>query len=198
MSTGRKIAIALGVVLLLFVFWETLTSLVAYADNAYVRSDLVGLAPQVTGHVVGVHVQDNRPVRRGDLLLSIDPVPFQLAVNAAKTALAESVAQAEADRATATAAKDAPAGAVAARDLAHQNGERTRKLTAESFASRAALDAANQAMRHAETAVDAAQAAVARATRNIAAPVVVDVHELLFAAVMVIGPPKAARTAAAG
>jgi multidrug resistance efflux pump len=152
----------------------------------------------VTGHVVGVHVQDNRPVRRGDLLLSIDPVPFQLAVNAAKTALAESVAQAEADRATATAAKDAPAGAVAARDLAHQNGERTRKLTAESFASRAALDAANEATRHAETAVDAAQAAVARATRNIAAPVVVDVHELLFAAVMVIGPPKAARTAAAG
>jgi membrane fusion protein, multidrug efflux system len=58
--------------------WEVLTNYAAYTSDATVRSDLVSVAPLVTGHIVAVHVRDNQAVRRGDLLVSIDPEPFKL------------------------------------------------------------------------------------------------------------------------
>jgi multidrug efflux system membrane fusion protein len=63
-----------------FLCWEIATRLVAYTDDAYVRSDLIGVAPQVTGRILAVHVRDNQEVRRGDLLVSIDPEPFRFQV----------------------------------------------------------------------------------------------------------------------
>ena len=60
--------LGIGALLLLFVAWQVLTSFVAYTDDAYVRSDLVAMAPQVTGHIVTVAVTDNQRVHRGDLL----------------------------------------------------------------------------------------------------------------------------------
>ena len=72
----------------MFVGWEMLTTFVAYTDDAYVRSDLVAFSPQVTGQIAAVHVEDNQQVHRGVLLVSIDPVPFQLAVDARKAELA--------------------------------------------------------------------------------------------------------------
>lgn len=87
-STPRKLLLAAGTVLLLFIGWETLTTFVAYTDDAYVQSDLVALSSQVTGQIAAVHVHDNQQVHRGDLLVSIDPVPFQLAFDARKAELA--------------------------------------------------------------------------------------------------------------
>ena len=72
MPTGRRVVIALAVVLILFLAWEGLTTVVAYTDDAYVRSNLIAFAPQVTGHVIAVHVRDNQTVRKGDRLISID------------------------------------------------------------------------------------------------------------------------------
>ena len=132
------------------------------------RSDLVAFSPEITGHIIAVHVQDNQQVHKGDLLVSIDPVPFQLAANARKAELAAANAQAQADRDGIAAARDALAAAVAARDLADVNQKRTATLTTEAFASRQALDTANETLRRASADVDAAQAAVERAQRLLA------------------------------
>jgi membrane fusion protein, multidrug efflux system len=167
MSTGRRILLALAAVLLVFLAWEGLTTVIAYTDDAYVRSDLVAFAPQVTGHVVAVHVRDNQTVRKGDKLISIDPVPFQLAVQVQQAALAAAIAQAQADKDAATAARNQLAEAVAARDLADVNQKRAATLATEQFGSRQALDAANEVMRRAHAEVDVAEAAVARATHLI-------------------------------
>ena len=70
-----------GTILGLFIFWEVFTTFVIYTDDAYVRSDLVALAPEITGRIIAVHVVDNQPVKKGDKLVTIDPVPFQLVVN---------------------------------------------------------------------------------------------------------------------
>jgi multidrug efflux system membrane fusion protein len=168
-STGRKILLALAVVLVLFVAWETLTTFVAYTDDAYVRSNLVAFAPQVTGHVVGVHVRDNQAAHRNDLLISIDPVPFQLTFDARKAKLQEAQAQANAARDQVTVAQDTLQAAVAARDLAAATQRRTRALSADSFASRQTLDTATASMQRAEADVESAQAGIARAQRMVAA-----------------------------
>jgi multidrug efflux system membrane fusion protein len=167
-STLRRVGFALAAVLVVFLVWETVTRVVAYTDDAYVRSDLVAFSPQVTGHVIGVHVLDNQTVRKGDLLISIDPVPFQLAVQARKAALAAAIAQEQADRDSASASQNLLTEAIAARELADANQRRAASLAADEFASRQALDAANETMQRTHAAVDAAKAAVERAERLIA------------------------------
>ncbi|KQV84062.1 HlyD family secretion protein [Rhizobium sp. Root1220] len=62
-------------------------------DDAYVQADVVAIAPQVAGYIQTLHVNDNQPVKAGDILATIDPRDFQAAVDQAKA----DVAQAEAD-----------------------------------------------------------------------------------------------------
>jgi multidrug resistance efflux pump len=42
----------------------------------------------VKGHVLKVHAQANQPVKKGDLLLEINPEPFQYTVNQMEAQLA--------------------------------------------------------------------------------------------------------------
>ncbi len=168
MATRHRVLLTLSLVFGIFLLWEVLTTFIAYTDDAYVRSDLVDFAPQVTGHVIAVHVKDNQTVRKGDLLISIDPVPFQLAVQAHKAALAAAIAQEQADQAAAGAAREQLTEALAARDLADVNQKRAATLAVEQFGSRQALDAANEVQRRTHAEVDAAQSAVSRADRLIA------------------------------
>jgi multidrug resistance efflux pump len=44
----------------------------------------VQIVPRVTGRVIEVPVEPNRPVKKGDVLFRVDPVPFQLKVKAAQ------------------------------------------------------------------------------------------------------------------
>lgn len=50
---------------------------------------VIPVVPRVTGQVTEVPVEPNRPIKKGDVLFKIDPVPFQEAYNAAKARLAE-------------------------------------------------------------------------------------------------------------
>jgi len=64
--------------------WETRPQ----TDDATVRANFVGIAPQVNGHIVELHVRDNQQVRAGDLLFVIDPRPYSIALERARAALA--------------------------------------------------------------------------------------------------------------
>jgi multidrug efflux system membrane fusion protein len=44
-------------------------------DDATVRANFIGVAPEVSGHIVELPVQDNQFVHEGDLLFVIDPRP---------------------------------------------------------------------------------------------------------------------------
>ena len=102
----HRVAFIVGTIVVLFGAWQLLTSIIAYTDDAYVRSDLIAIAPEVTGRIVAVHVVDNQEIKVGDRLLDIDPEPFALAVNQARADLAEAKARvvvAQDDLATAQA-----------------------------------------------------------------------------------------------
>lgn len=49
---------------------------------------VVQLVSLVKGHVLKVHAQANQPLKKGDLLLEIDPAPFQYTVNQTEAQLA--------------------------------------------------------------------------------------------------------------
>ena len=50
---------------------------------------VIPIVPRVTGQVTEVPIEPNRPIKKGDVLFKIDPVPFEQAVKAAEATLAE-------------------------------------------------------------------------------------------------------------
>ena len=56
-------------------------------DDAYVNSYATFVAPRVTGQVKRVFVQDNYRVKKGDVLLELDPEPYQVRVAVRKAAV---------------------------------------------------------------------------------------------------------------
>jgi membrane fusion protein (multidrug efflux system) len=56
-------------------------------DDAYVNGHVTFVAPRVAGKVIEVFVDDNNRVKKGDLLVRIDPEPFQVQVNLKRAAV---------------------------------------------------------------------------------------------------------------
>src|SRR5436305_6920074 len=48
---------------------------------------VIPVVPRITGQVTEVPIQPNRPIKKGDVLFKIDPVPFEAAVKAAEATL---------------------------------------------------------------------------------------------------------------
>jgi multidrug efflux system membrane fusion protein len=162
MTRGTRVALVLGGLLGAFLLYELVTSFVAYTSDAYVRSDLIAVAPEVTGRIIAVHVADNQPVRRGDPLVTIDPVPFQLVIAQRAADIEQARAQAAADQDETAAARDRLQAAEAALTFAQATRERVAALVRTSDVSRQDLDQANDDARRAEDARAAATAAVAQ------------------------------------
>src|ERR1044071_8460145 len=78
------IAAAAIMIVVALVQWEVRPQ----TDDATVRANFVGVAPQVNGHIVELHVRDNQLVKEGDLLFLIDPRPYKIALERARATLA--------------------------------------------------------------------------------------------------------------
>ena len=67
-------------------------------DDAFIDVHFVSVAPKISGRVSVVHVDDNQLVKKGDVLVEIDPRDFQVALAQAKANLAkDKAAQIQAD-----------------------------------------------------------------------------------------------------
>ena len=57
-------------------------------EDAQVRANLIGVSPQVGGAITAIHVKDNQPVRKGELLFELDSRPYEAEAEKAKAQLA--------------------------------------------------------------------------------------------------------------
>lgn len=89
-SAGLLLAVAIGGVFYLDRH-ESSASLQS-TDDAYVHADFTTVAPQVSGRIDQVLVEDNQPVEQGQLLAIIDDRDFVVAVSAAKAQVASAAA----------------------------------------------------------------------------------------------------------
>ena len=144
-----KVFITLGVVALalvaaLLMYERYLTK--PWTRDAYVRANVVGVAPRVAGPIVQIPVKDNQAVKKGDLLFQIDPRTFQATLDQAKGQLAQAQAKLV--------------------DL-EANAKRAVDLLAKNVISREQYDDQVQAFEAAKADVEAAQAAVENAQLNL-------------------------------
>jgi multidrug efflux system membrane fusion protein len=99
----RLIARCLGV---LIVAGAVLAGLYAYrvsfveprTDDAAVRANVVGIAPQVSGPIVDLRVVDNQRVKQGDLLFALDCRPYEARLARARADLALALKEVDAQR----------------------------------------------------------------------------------------------------
>ena len=66
-----------------------------WTRDGTVRTYVVTMAPEVAGRIVELPVRDNQLVRKGDVLLVIDPTDYQIAVRLAEAAVHQAQANAE-------------------------------------------------------------------------------------------------------
>src|ERR1700757_1834011 len=57
------------------------------SSDVRAQNYIIPVVPRVTGQVTEVPIEPNRPIRRGDVLFKIDPVPFEAAERAAGATL---------------------------------------------------------------------------------------------------------------
>ena len=62
-------------------------------DDAFVEGHVVQINPKVSAYVAALHFDDNTQVNKGDLLVELDPRDFDVALQRARTQLAQSRAQ---------------------------------------------------------------------------------------------------------
>lgn len=67
-------------------------------DDASVRANIIGIAPHVSGPLVELHVVDNQPIHKGELLFVVDPRPYQATLQQAEADLLRVEREIEAQR----------------------------------------------------------------------------------------------------
>ncbi|WP_312952467.1 HlyD family secretion protein [Superficieibacter sp.] len=74
---GKKPLIILGIVVIVMIIvalvWWLMTRNQETTDDAFTDGDAVTIAPKVSGYVTDLRVKDNQRVKKGDLLVIIDP-----------------------------------------------------------------------------------------------------------------------------
>ncbi len=79
--------------LLLGVYAAIVSTYYQSTDDAFVEGRIISVAPRVSGPVVSLLVDDNEPVKKGDLLLEIDPNDYRVKLEQAEAKLAEAKAK---------------------------------------------------------------------------------------------------------
>ncbi|MEI6032725.1 MAG: HlyD family secretion protein [Verrucomicrobiae bacterium] len=149
--------------------WATWQNLLKFprTEDAEVRANVAGVAPQVGGSIVRLHVVDNQPVKRGDLLFEIDARPYEAEAARARARL-------ELVRLDVRALEDEIAAAAAAlrdraarAEYAASHYERLKPLLAGNFTSADRVQRAKSEAESAEAMVREAEAAAARARNKL-------------------------------
>ncbi len=88
----RRVAAGAAVVVLAaFLYWLHARRF-EDTDDAQVDGYVSAVSSRVPGTVTAVHVEDNQPVRAGDLLVELDPTDLEVAVAQARAAVAQAQA----------------------------------------------------------------------------------------------------------
>jgi membrane fusion protein, multidrug efflux system len=154
--------VLIAIMLLCVVLWRL--DHAPSTDDAYVYADTISVVPEVSGRIIELPVRDNQAVRQGDLLLQIDPRPYQAALNQARARLDTLNHQIVLTQRSVNAqqynADSVQAAVERARAVANQAADtlhRTEPLLAQGYVSADEVDRERTAQRSALAELDAAK-----------------------------------------
>lgn len=160
----KKMIGLLGILLLIFimVYWRYAVTHPS-TDDAYVQANIVNISPQVSGVVHEILVQNHQAVKTGDLLFTIDPAPFMIALQQRQAEYALAKQKMAADQDAVTTATAVLAQRQAELVNAKLDSNRAIKLAKQGVLSRQAADDAKARIITAQAVFDAASAQLKQA-----------------------------------
>src|SRR2546430_9715150 len=145
-----------------------------WTRDATVRAYVVTMAPEVAGRMVELHVVDNKYVRKGDLLLVIDPTNFTIAVSQSEAAVQQAQAnvqgidaQMNVQQAQINASEAQLRLGRAALVFAQQQAERYQKLAKDGFGTLQNAQQFTSQLRQQEATVQSAQESLNQTLRQV-------------------------------
>ena len=180
-NTTSKVTVVIIPIVALTALVLTLNVVAPSSSDVRVFKYVVNVLPQVKGRVLEVPVEPNRLVKKGELLFSIDPTPYQNDLNVAKARLAADeakLAQAVAGLADASAgartlqeqlkSANAQVRTLQPRlDLARTRVRQNRELVATGAGDRFALEQAEANVIDLEAQIITAQANESQVTQQL-------------------------------
>jgi membrane fusion protein (multidrug efflux system) len=123
-------------------YWYATSGRYVSTENAYVKSDMVAISPDIDGRVVAVEVVDNQTVEQGDVLFRLDPEPFRIALDMAEAKIVAVRHDVEASRAEFHQIEAEIAEAKERGSFFEQQAVRQRELQERGISAQASLDEA--------------------------------------------------------
>jgi multidrug resistance efflux pump len=146
------------------------------SSDVRAQNYVIPIVPRVTGTVTEVPIEPNRPVKKGDVLFKMDPVPFQAAVKAAEATLVQNKTKLVTAEATERGLEDQLKNAAAKKaaltpqiDLTKKRVEQFTQLAATGAGKRADLEQAQSDLAKLEIDVLAADASESQVKQKLAA-----------------------------
>jgi len=134
------------------------------SQDAVLTADVVNISSAVPGRIATIEVRENGSVAKGDLLLTLDPVPYQLAVDQAaadlgiaEAAFADRERAVAAERSNAIIAREQVSRAASNLELASQTLARLEALRPKGYVSAQQVDDARTAKLDAEVSLSQAK-----------------------------------------
>ncbi len=142
LTVGRLVLTLLMVTLAAFVVWRMVMyyMFAPWTRDGHIRADVIQIAPDVSGLIEGVNVHDNQPVKRGDVLFTVDQQRFTLALRQAEASAAErkeALAQAQRE-----ARRNRGLGNLVAREQLEESQSRESRAQSAVAQAQVAVDAA--------------------------------------------------------
>mgnify|MGYP001821046573 FL=1 len=164
-AVKRGGATVVVVILLSLVFYLAGDRYTPYTTQARVQAYVVGVAPQVSGNVVEVAIQNNQEVEVGELLFRIDTAQYEIALAKARSDYENALRQVDAGDAGVDAARANLRSALANLEKAQKDTSRLERLYKEDpgTISTRRLEVSSATLDSSRAAVSAAEAGVAQA-----------------------------------
>jgi membrane fusion protein, multidrug efflux system len=157
-----------GIILAGLGYWYFTSAGYETTDDATIESHVIQVSPKVSAHVKAVHFDDNYQVKRGDLLLELDPRDFEVSravvqanVASVQSKLLEAKAQQDVASASLGQSKADLLSAQATADNAVADFQRNENLYKSRVIGRREYDASNAQAKSSSAIVESAAKKIA-------------------------------------
>ncbi|MFM0135352.1 efflux RND transporter periplasmic adaptor subunit [Caballeronia grimmiae] len=141
-SVGQILLTLIVVAIAAVVLWKLVDyyMFAPWTRDGHVRADVIQVAPDVSGLITEVKVQDNQQVKRGDVLFVIDQARYALALRNAEANAQQR--RATLDQARREDARNRSLGNLVAREVVEETQSRVQQATAALTDAQVAIDTA--------------------------------------------------------
>lgn len=133
------------------IFYSIHTIFYKSTDDAFIEGHIVTVAPRISGSVLSLKIEDNQEVKKGDLLLEIDPNDYEAKLKQSKAKLEEA-------HAALISAENQVERTFSDLDFAKNDFERFTKMEEKGIASKQDYEASKNKLTAAQSNSNSAQA----------------------------------------